>query len=167
MLLEIIKHPIPSPQNNGGNGNNNHDSLGPNKANNSESSGRSGKTSGLLDRRKGQLQQLHIPLNSSSPANWPLASPFSGGSSEWRQRALEGQKAAEEVNRWIAGGDITLLEALVLAGRADMLMGAEYRENFLFAHPRSRQFLSELPEYKATQKLRIYKVSTQIFLGEL
>ena len=108
-------------------------------------------SNGLRERRKVH-QTLRISFDPmESPSDWPLASPFSAGA-EWRRRALDGHRAAEEVNRWISSGDVDLLESLVLAGRADLLLGADHRENFIFGHNRSKQFLAELPEYKARNR---------------
>uniref|UniRef100_A0A183BUL8 ANK_REP_REGION domain-containing protein n=1 Tax=Globodera pallida TaxID=36090 RepID=A0A183BUL8_GLOPA len=108
-------------------------------------------TNGLRQRRK-MRQTLRISVDDGNPLGvaqdgLPLNSPFSAGG-EWRRRALEGNLAVEEVNRWIASGDLAQLETLVLAGKADLLLGEQHKENFIFGHNRAKAFLKDLPEYK-------------------
>ncbi|KAL3089107.1 hypothetical protein niasHT_023571 [Heterodera trifolii] len=110
---------------------------------------------GLRQRRK-MRQTLRISLSDSNQQQnlggamsdqWPAPTPFSAAG-EWRRRALDGQLAVEEINRWISSGDIVQLETLVLAGRADLLLGEQHKENFIFGHSRAKAFLKELPAYK-------------------
>jgi hypothetical protein len=108
-------------------------------------------TNGLRERRKVH-QNLRITLNDDffePQIDWPAAN--APPTADWRRRALEGHhRAAEEVNRCIASGDLKLLESLVLNGRADLLLDADHRENFVFGHHKSKQFFADLPEYKAS-----------------
>uniref|UniRef100_A0A914GVW4 Uncharacterized protein n=1 Tax=Globodera rostochiensis TaxID=31243 RepID=A0A914GVW4_GLORO len=103
-----------------------------------DSSQQLNENNGLRQRRK-MRQTLRISVDGGNPLGvaqngWPL-SP-------------EGHLAVEEVNRWIASGDLAQLETLVLAGKADLLLGEQHKENFIFGHNRAKAFLKDLPEYK-------------------
>jgi hypothetical protein len=69
-------------------------------------------------------------------------------STRWRPFLNDNLRSSEQLNHWIANGDIQPLESLFLLGRSDILMSSEYKENFIYGHTRSKQFLNDLPEYK-------------------